>query len=107
MRISKSISLLFKKKNAMAIYLKPFAMGTKLDMSRIFRNFYLNKSLKNKAMLCKYNKGLFIILTSAYEEDEKFELILNEAMESLSINEKKYISREGTFIIHMRNWIAA
>lgn len=97
LRISKSISLLFKK-NAMAIYLKPFAMGTKLDMSRIFRNFYLNKSLKNKAMLCKYNKGLFIILTSAYEEDEKFELILNEAMESLSINEKKvYIARGNIY----------
>lgn len=97
MRISKSISLLFKK-NAMAAYIKPFAKGAKMDMSRIFRNFYLNKSLKNKAMLCKYNKGLFIILTSSYDEEEKFELILNEAMDSLSINEKKvYVSRGNIY----------
>lgn len=100
LRISKSISLLFKK-YAKAVYLKPFAKGSKLDMSRIFRNFYLNKSLKNKAMLCKYNKGLFLILTSAYEEEEKFELILNEAMESLSIDEKKvYISRGNIYYPH-------
>lgn len=97
LRISKSISLLFKK-NAVAVYIKPSAKGIKLDMSRIFRNFYLNKSLKNKAMLCKYNKGLFIILTSAYDEDEKFQLILNEAMESLSIDEEKvYISRGNIY----------
>lgn len=97
MRISKSISLLFKQ-NAMAVYIKPFAKGTKLDMTRIFRNFYLNKSLKHKAMLCKYNKGLFIILTSPYDEIEKFELILSEAMESLSISEKNvYLSRSNIY----------
>lgn len=96
-RISKSISLLFKK-NAMAAYIKSFAKGSKLDMPRIFRNFYLNKSLKNKAMLCRYNKGLFIILTSDYEEEEKFELILGEAMESLSIDrEKVYVARGNIY----------
>ncbi|WP_425757212.1 PucR family transcriptional regulator [Ihubacter sp. rT4E-8] len=86
--ISKSISLFFKE-YAMAVYVSPPPDGEKLDVRRILRSFYLNKGLKNKCILCRYRKGLFIILTSAFSQPEKFEVILNEAMESLSIDEEK------------------
>ena len=85
-QISKSISLFFKE-YAMAVYVRPPQDGEKLDVRRILRSFYLNKSLKNKCMLCRYRKGLFLILTSDFAEPEKFEVILREAMESLAIDE--------------------
>lgn len=87
-QISKSISLFFKE-YAMAVYVSPPLKGEKLDVRRILRSFYLNKSLKNKCMLCRYRKGLFMILTSDLSEDEKFEVILKEVMDSLSIEEEK------------------
>ena len=75
------------KEYAMAVYVRPPQDGEKLDVRRILRSFYLNKSLKNKCMLCRYRKGLFLILTSDFAEPEKFEVILREAMESLAIDE--------------------
>lgn len=87
-QISKSISLFFKE-YAMAVYIKPPKDGEKLDIRRILRSFYLNKSLKNKCMLCRYRKGLFMILTSDFAEAEKFEVILKEALESLSLEAQK------------------
>ena len=76
--ISKSISLFFKE-YAMAVYVSPPPDGEKLDVRRILRSFYLNKGLKSKCILCRYRKGLFMILTSAFSQPEKFEVILNEA----------------------------
>lgn len=89
-QISKSISLFFKE-FAMAVYVKPPKDGERLDIRRILRSFYLNKSLKHKCMLCRYRKGLFMILTSDFAEPEKFEVILREAVESLSLDSQKLL----------------
>lgn len=96
-RISRGISLLFKR-SAMAVYVKPRAAGMKLDTARIFRNFYLNKRLKNKSILCSYDRGLFVILTSPYEEREKFEVILEEVVEGLALDLSELtLSRSGVY----------
>lgn len=96
-RIAKSVSLLFKP-YAMAVYLKPKTPEKKLDMGRIMRNFYLNKTLKSKSVLCRYNNGIFLILTGAYNEDEKFDIILEDVLEGLSVNgEALYLCRSGIY----------
>ncbi|MCI8609896.1 MAG: PucR family transcriptional regulator [Firmicutes bacterium] len=84
--ISKSVSFMFKR-FAMAAYLAPPAGGeTGLDLARVFRNYYLNRNIRNKIMLCRYGKGIFIIMTGALEKEESFELILTETLENLAID---------------------
>lgn len=96
-KISKSVSLIFQK-NVRAAYIKPRPGENGLDMSRIFRNFYLSKNLKTKILPCRYQNGLFIILTSSYGEPEKFEVILKEALENLFIDRSRVqISRSGIY----------
>ena len=88
LRISKSISLLFKP-YARAVYIKESNKDDRLDAARILRSYYLNKRLKQKCLLCRYRKGLFAILTSSYEQTDKFEVILKELMDSLSIEDEE------------------
>ncbi len=83
--ISNGVSLVFKQ-NAIAVYITPKKGGPSLDVPRIYRSFYLNKNLKHKSIIARYQDGIFIIITGAFNETEKFELILQEAMNSLSIN---------------------
>jgi len=89
-KISKSVSLIFQK-NVRAAYIRPRPGESELDMSRIFRNFYLSKNLKTKILPCRYQSGLFLIMTSPYGEAEKFEVILREALENLSIDRSKVL----------------
>lgn len=95
--ISKGVSLLFKQ-NAMAVYISPKKGEPDLDISRLFRSFYLNKSLKNKSILCHYDRGIFIILTGVHEDRHSFDIILQEAMDNLSINpEGVYLSKSNVY----------
>lgn len=96
-KIEKSVSLIFRK-HVRAAYIKPRPGEHELDMSRIFRNFYLSKSLKTKILPCRYRNGLFLILTSPLGAPETFEVILKEALESLFIDRSKVsISRSGIY----------
>ena len=94
-RISKSVSLLFRR-CAMAVYIQPRFPEKQMDTGRIFRNFYMNKRLKHKSLLCRYNRGLFLILTSPYDEEEKFALILEEIVNALGLDASaQSFSRSG------------
>lgn len=97
LRVSKGISLLFRQ-YARAVYLKEKEGAQPVDMERILRNYYLSKTLKDKCILCRYDKGIFILMTSTYEEDSKFEVILNEIIDILSIPAKElYICRSRIY----------
>ena len=91
-RICKNLSLFFKE-HAQAVYVRPRAKGEKLKTTRIFRNFYMNKALKKKSLLCRYDGGVFVILTAASENLEGFEVILKEVCDNLSFEGAVYFSR--------------
>lgn len=96
-KISSSISLVFRS-CAMAVYVRPREGERELDTVRICRSLYMNKSLKKKCILCEYNKGLFIILTGAFDEEQRFEVILKEALEDLSLSEADLtVARSGVY----------
>ncbi len=84
LQISKGISLLFRQ-YARGVYLKEKDRTRPVNMERILRNYYLSKTLKDKCILCRYDKGIFILMTGSYGEESKFEVILKEITESLSI----------------------
>lgn len=84
--ISKSISFFFQP-YVMAVYVWPRHTDGSLDVQRIMRNLYLSQNLKNKCVACRYGKGVFLILSSAHSEIEPFSLILQEAMDQLSIDQ--------------------
>lgn len=92
-RIGKSISLFFKE-YTMVVYVSSRTAEQNFDVPRILHSFYLNKRLKNKCMLCRYRNGLFLILTSNFAAADKFEILLREVMESLSVEaERVWICR--------------
>lgn len=84
-RIAKSVSLLFSR-YVVSTYVRPESDGTDIDMTRIFRNYYISKKMKQKCIVCGFDRGLFIIITSPYDEEEKFRLIFDEVAESLSLD---------------------
>ncbi|MGF6375174.1 hypothetical protein M2140_000208 [Clostridiales Family XIII bacterium PM5-7] len=93
--ISKGVSLMFKQ-YAMAVYISPEKEKPALDSSRLYRSFYLNKNLKHKSILARYHKGMFIVITGAFTEEAKFEVILQEVLDNLSIrNEDVCLSRSN------------
>lgn len=97
LRISKGVSLLFRQYTR-AVYLKEKEDVKSVDMERILRNYYLSKTLKDKCILCRYNKGIFILMTGAHPEKSKFEVILKEIIDSLSIPVKQlYICRSRIY----------
>ena len=91
-RICKNISLFFKE-NAMAVYAHPREKGAKLKTTRLFRNFYMKKTLKKKALLCRYDGGVFLILTGVSENLQNFEVIFKEVRDSLGFEEAVYFCR--------------
>ncbi len=93
-RICKNLSLFFKER-AQAVYVRPKEKGEKLRTTRIFRNFYMNKALKKKSLLCRYDGGVFVILTAASENPGSFEVILKELQDNLAFEENVYFCRSG------------
>lgn len=84
-QISRNVSLLFKN-YAVAVYLKNKPGDSTFDAERILRSFYVSKGLKRKAILTEYDGGIFVVMTSAYNEMDKFRVILKEVAENLGIN---------------------
>ena len=78
--LSKNISLLFKE-YAMGVYIKNCSDEFYMNLDRYFKNFYLNKGLNGKAILCKYKNGLFAILTSRQPSSDAFRIILDEMLD--------------------------
>lgn len=89
--ISKRISLTFKQ-NAMAIYIKSTTNKKPLELESIFRNFYLNRKLKEKALTCRYKDGMFAIITMDHLDKSKYEIVLNELLAYCGINRSDIIT---------------
>lgn len=90
----KGLSVLFKEYSR-GIYVSP-KKDHPLELERLFHSYYLNKSLRQKAMLCRYEKGLFLLLTSSRNSEDAFTLIEKEVLEGLGLSEENsVISRSG------------
>ena len=90
----KGLSLLFKEYSR-GIYVSP-KKDYPLELERLFHSYYLNKSLRQKAMLCRYEKGLFLLLTSSRNSKDAFTVIEKEVLEGLGLSEENsVISRSG------------
>ncbi len=85
----KGLSLLFKEYSR-GIYVSP-KKDHPLELERLFHSYYLNKSLRQKAMLCRYEKGLFLLLTSSRNSKDAFALIEKEVLEGLGLSEENSI----------------
>ncbi len=79
-RIRRGISLLLSK-TVSATYIKTAS----LDADRIFHSYYINKNLKEKFIVSKYDDGIFILITSSHWKEEAHRIILKEACEKLSL----------------------
>ena len=64
---------------------KPAAFG--FDAGRSLRAFYLSKGLRDRALMVRYEDGLFIITTSSSKEAEAHRLILRQVMDLSGIPE--------------------
>ena len=53
-RIAKSVSLLFSR-YVVSTYVRPESDGTDIDMTRIFRNYYISKKMKQKCIVCGFD----------------------------------------------------
>ena len=84
---TKNVSLKFKD-YAVCAYIKGDHRHFRSNIERYMNSFYMNNGLITKAMICPYQGGLFAILTSRHNDVQKFELILKELLEFLSLNEK-------------------
>ena len=84
---TKNVSLKFKD-YAICVYIKGDNQHFRPNIERYMNSFYMNNSLNTKAMICRYRDGLFAILTSRHNDMYKFELILKELLEFLSLDEK-------------------
>lgn len=58
---------------------------SKLDANRVFRSFYMSKSLREKVLVSKYDKGIFILITTPKWSEEAHRIILTEACQTLSL----------------------
>lgn len=56
-----------------------------LDANRVFRSFYMSKSLREKVLVSKYDKGIFILITTPKWSEEAHRIILREACQTLSL----------------------
>lgn len=85
----KGLSILFKEYSR-GIYVSP-KKDHPLELERLFHSYYLNKSLRQKAMLCRYEKGLFLLLTSSWNSKDAFALIEKEVLEGLGLSEENSV----------------
>ncbi|MCR4669050.1 MAG: PucR family transcriptional regulator [Clostridia bacterium] len=79
-RILRGVSLLIKK-NAATAYLK----DPLLDTGRVYNSFYVNKGLRDKVLLARYDGGLFVLMTSDLSGEEAFRHIFQSVSETLPI----------------------
>lgn len=76
----RGISLLLRR-SVSALYLK----SPELDIARIYRAYYMSKHLKKKALVIRYDGGLFLLITSDRSTEEAHRVVLQEALEQLRI----------------------
>lgn len=81
--LSKNVSLNFKE-YAMGVYIKGSSDDFCVDIDRHLKNFYLNRNLNDKALMCKYEDGIFAVLTAHQPKQESFSLILDDLLTFLS-----------------------
>jgi len=79
-RVARGVSLLMKK-NAATIYIK----DPGLDTGRVYNSFYVNKGLRDKVLLARYDDGLFVLMTSDRGDPASFELIYRNVADVLPI----------------------
>ncbi len=89
--LAKSLSLAFKP-HVMGVCIRSTAAGSErssfdLHAERCLKNFYLNRNLNDKALLCLYEGGLFALLTAQQPKAEAFEVILSQLLDFLHYEE--------------------
>ena len=62
-----------------------YITGSSLDPDRILRSFYLLKGFHSKALMVRFEEGLFLIITSSRSDKESHALIRQEAIGLLGI----------------------
>ena len=77
--LSKNVSLKFKE-YAMGVYIKDSSGDLCADIDRYLKNFYLNRNLNDKALMCKYEDGIFAVLTAHQPRQDSFSLILDNLL---------------------------
>ncbi len=60
-----------------------------MNADRIYMSLSRNKSLKDKILTCRFNNGLFIIITSSKDDIESHDITLKEALDSLPLDTGK------------------
>ena len=86
--LSKNISLLFKE-HVMGVFIRSESDDFYSHRERCLKNIYLNRNLNDKVLLCRYEDGLFAILTSRMADSRSFETILNELLDFICIDTQK------------------
>ena len=81
--LSKNVSLKFKE-YAMGVYIKDSRGDFFVDIDRYLKNFYLNRNLNDKALICKYKDGIFAVLTARQPKQDSFSLILDDLLTFLN-----------------------
>ena len=88
--LAKSLSLAFKA-HVMGVYIKVDDAAERdtfyQHAARCLKNFYLNRNLNDKALLCLYEGGLFALLTAHQPKPETFEVILTQLLDFLHYDE--------------------
>ena len=95
--LSKNVSLKFKE-YAMGVYIKDSSDDFCADIDRHLKNFYLNRNLNDKALICKYEDGIFAVLTARQPKHDIFSLILDDLLTFLNPSgntEATYGSKPG------------
>ena len=95
--LSKNVSLKFKE-YAMGVYIKDSSDDFCADIDRHLKNFYLNRNLNDKALICKYEDGIFAVLTARQPKHDSFSLILDDLLTFLNPSgntEATYGSKPG------------
>lgn len=90
--IAKTLSLSFKE-NVCAVYITQDNESFLDEVPRYCRNFYLNRSIGDKAMITQYRNGMFIILTASKNDEKSFDILLDGILEYLRIESDFYCCR--------------
>ena len=87
--IAKNLSISFKEM-CRVVFLTIDSEEFQSNITRYCKNFYLNRTLGDKAMIAPYKDGMFLILTASKDEEKSFDIILKEILEYLDISEPFY-----------------
>lgn len=89
--LSKNVSLKFKE-YAMGVYIKDSKGDFCVDTDRHLKNFYLNSNLNDKALICKYEDGIFAVLTAHQPKQDSFSFILDDLLTFLNASDDSVTS---------------